>query len=102
MSTEELAIHTRKQAVNDVQTQIVKGVVQYCNANDLKHSTIYKYLSVNGLNLDKSNLTSLHKGRYQRQLSIYTLVAICESVGLSIFDFVEIKQPGKKEVEKDK
>lgn len=96
MSAEELVIYNRKQSVNAFQTQIIKQVIQYCDDNNLRHSTIYKHLSANGMKLERSNLSSLKAGRYQRQLSIYTLTAICEAVGLKLIDFIVFPEHLKK------
>lgn len=102
MSNEERLIYDRKNVSLAFQSKICKQVVQYATSNGMKQADVRRVLNARGFKMDQSTFSQLHLGIYTRQISVYTLAAICEAVGLSIFDFIEIKQPGKKLVEGSK
>lgn len=86
-----------KSAVNELQTIICANVVAYCKENGIKQTDICRTVSALNISLDRSSLNQLYNGKYQRQLSLYTLIAICEATGKKWTDFIQIKQPDKED-----
>lgn len=93
MSTEELSIYNRQQGSLSLQSIICARVVQYATTNGMKQADVCRTLEANKIKISQDVLYQLKTGRYQRQIPIYTLIAICEAVGLSINDFVTVHSP---------
>lgn len=96
MSIEELAIYTRKNDSLAFQSLICSQAVQYAVNNGMKQTDVCKELQLKGFKIHRSALHQLKSGKYQRQLSVYTLIAICEACGLNLIDFIKFPEHLKK------
>ena len=65
-------------------------VVQYCKRNGIKQAELCRNIQSKGVKISPSILVQMHKGYYQRQVAIYTLVVMAECIGKSLFDFVKV------------
>ena len=89
MSAEELVIYTRKNDTLRFQHIICSWVVQYAKQQGIKQADVCRLLQSQKIKVSTDILCHLAAGRYQRQISIYTLIAICDAVGLNLIDFIK-------------
>ena len=93
MNEDEQAKNIRQGVSLALQSLICLRVIEYANSIGIKQADMCRTLQSQNIKITTDILSHVKRGSYQRQLSLYTLIAICEACGLSINDIITVHAP---------
>lgn len=88
----EAEVNAHRAGVFALQARIGALVVAKAHSIGINQSALSRMALARGVNLKQYSINKLYQGKYERQLSLFSLSVLCECVGLSLLDVIQVKE----------